>query len=600
MNALRKYIKNPKIRQIMVLFQQHWGRMEIGRQSAEMAYYVLLALLPTLLLLGNIIPLLPLPREQVLSYVEMALPLEVSNTLTPILEQYLNSGSSGVVSFGLVLSIWTASKAFNVFQNVLNQVYNTKMRKNFIVHRIFSFVIAFLLVAMIAFVAFLFMFGRYIRDFFEEFLSIQLDFITAFENFRWIVAFLIIAIIMTVIYYVVPNVRWSFKYSLPGAAFATIGFLLISQLFSLYVGVAGNQAIGNSAIGVVITLLIALVPGYTTIGIASFWVLIVLRFLLGVAEAGFFPGVVLYLTYWFPAAYRARVNGLFMTSFAIAGAVGGPIAGAIMNGMQGVGHFANWQWLFILEGIPSLLAGFAVLLYLPEKPANAKWLTAAEQTAVAQAVAAENAEGHKHASFGDALRNYRVWLCAAIYFCIVSGNATIAFWAPSIIKEIGFTNNLTIGLVSAIPFIAGTLAMVWNGIHSDKTGERRMHSAIAGLIACTGLIVTGLSLHNAPLALVGLTIAAIGILAAFPVFWSIPAAFLAGTAAAGGIALINSIGNLGGYIGPTIFGSLKDKMGNDVYAVMFLASLAVVAFLLVLFMRHDSRAEGFEIKAQPH
>ncbi|HRF52078.1 MAG TPA: YihY/virulence factor BrkB family protein, partial [Trichococcus flocculiformis] len=248
MNALRKYIKNPKIRQIMVLFQQHWGRMEIGRQSAEMAYYVLLALLPTLLLLGNIIPLLPLPREQVLSYVEMALPLEVSNTLTPILEQYLNSGSSGVVSFGLVLSIWTASKAFNVFQNVLNQVYNTKMRKNFIVHRIFSFVIAFLLVAMIAFVAFLFMFGRYIRDFFEEFLSIQLDFITAFENFRWIVAFLIIAIIMTVIYYVVPNVRWSFKYSLPGAAFATIGFLLISQLFSLYVGVAGNQAIGNSAI----------------------------------------------------------------------------------------------------------------------------------------------------------------------------------------------------------------------------------------------------------------------------------------------------------------------------------------------------------------
>ena len=256
MNALRKYIKNPKIRQIMVLFQQHWGRMEIGRQSAEMAYYVLLALLPTLLLLGNIIPLLPLPREQVLSYVEMALPLEVSNTLTPILEQYLNSGSSGVVSFGLVLSIWTASKAFNVFQNVLNQVYNTKMRKNFIVHRIFSFVIAFLLVAMIAFVAFLFMFGRYIRDFFEEFLSIQLDFITAFENFRWIVAFLIIAMFLAFTYCVVPYVPWSFDCSLPGAAFATVGCLLISQLFSLYVGVAGNQAIGNSAIGVVITLLL--------------------------------------------------------------------------------------------------------------------------------------------------------------------------------------------------------------------------------------------------------------------------------------------------------------------------------------------------------
>ncbi|MGA9517828.1 MAG: YihY/virulence factor BrkB family protein [Trichococcus sp.] len=256
MNAIRKYIKNPKMRLIVGLFQDHWGRMEIGRQSAEMAYYMLLALLPTLLLLGNIIPLLPVPREQVLLYVGMAFPQEVSNTITPILMQYLSSETGEVVSLGLILSIWTASKAFNVFQNVLNQVYNTKMRKNFIVHRIFSFVIAFLLVAMIALVAFLFMFGRYIRDFFEEFFSIQLDFITAFENVRWIGAFLIISVIMTVIYFVVPNVRWSLKFSVPGAAFATIGFLLISQLFSLYIGVAGSQAIGNSAIGVVITLLL--------------------------------------------------------------------------------------------------------------------------------------------------------------------------------------------------------------------------------------------------------------------------------------------------------------------------------------------------------
>ena len=312
----------------------------------------------------------------------------------------------------------------------------------------------------------------------------------------------------------------------------------------------------------------------------------VLRFILGVVEAGFFPGVVLYLTYWFPAAYRARVNGLFMTSFAIAGAVGGPIAGAIMNGMQGVGHLANWQWLFILEGIPSVLAGFAVLMYLPEKPQNAKWLTPAEQQAVTQAVAAENAEGHKHASFGEALRNHRVWLCAAIYFCIVSGNATIAFWAPSIIKEIGFSNNLTIGLVSAVPFIAGTLAMVWNGLHSDKTGERRMHSAIAALIACVGLVFTGLSLHNAPLALVALTVAAVGILAAFPVFWSIPAAFLAGTAAAGGIALINSIGNLAGFVAPYMIGALKTSTGSLSSGLYFVAALEfLAAFLVVLFVK---------------
>ena len=143
---------------------------------------------------------------------------------------------------------------------------------------------------------------------------------------------------------------------------------------------------------------------------------------------------------------------------------------------------ANWQWLFILEGIPSLIAGIFVLLYLPEKPANAKWLSAAEKQAVTQALVAENTSASKHMSLKDACSDYRIWLCAGVYFCIVSGNATIAFWTPSIIKEIGVQGNLQIGLISAIPFIAGTLAMIWNGIHSDKTGERRMHSAIATLI----------------------------------------------------------------------------------------------------------------------
>ncbi|AKZ64221.1 MFS transporter [Herbaspirillum hiltneri N3] len=316
---------------------------------------------------------------------------------------------------------------------------------------------------------------------------------------------------------------------------------------------------------------------------ASFYVL---RFLLGVFEAGFFPGVVLYLTYWFPAQRRARVNGLFMTSFAIAGAVGGPIAGTIMSQMEGVGHLANWQWLFILEGIPSLIAGVFVLLYLPEKPANAKWLSVAEQQAVTQALVAENTSASKHLSFKDACSNYRVWLCAAVYFCVVSGNATIAFWTPSIIKEIGIKGNLQIGLISAIPFIAGTLAMIWNGIHSDKTGERRMHSAIATLIASVGLILTGLTLGNAVMALCALTLAAIGILAAFPVFWSIPAAFLAGTAAAGGIALINSIGNLAGFVAPYMIGALKTSTGSLSSGLYFVAALEFLAsFLVVVFVK---------------
>lgn len=312
----------------------------------------------------------------------------------------------------------------------------------------------------------------------------------------------------------------------------------------------------------------------------------ILRFFLGVFEAGFFPGVVLYLTYWFPAQRRARVNGLFMTSFAIAGAVGGPIAGLIMSRMEGVGHLANWQWLFILEGIPSLIAGIFVLLYLPEKPANAKWLSVAEQQAVTEALVAENTSASKHISLKDACSDYRIWLCAAVYFCIVSGNATIAFWTPSIIKEIGVQGNLQIGLISAIPFIAGTLAMIWNGIHSDKTGERRMHSAIATLIACIGLIVTGLTLGNAVLALCALTLAAIGILAAFPVFWSIPAAFLAGTAAAGGIALINSIGNLAGFVAPYMIGALKTSTGSLSSGLYVVAALEFIAsFLVIVFVK---------------
>ncbi len=314
----------------------------------------------------------------------------------------------------------------------------------------------------------------------------------------------------------------------------------------------------------------------------------ILRFMLGVFEAGFFPGVVLYLTYWFPAQRRARVNGLFMTSFAIAGVVGGPVAGFIMSAMDGVGHLANWQWLFIMEGIPSLIAGFFVLLYLPEKPSDAKWLSTAERQAITQALQAENNVAGKHLSFKAAFSNYRIWLCAAVYFCVVSGNATIAFWTPSIIKEIGIKGNLNIGLLSAIPFIAGTLAMIWNGIHSDKTGERHLHCALATLVASIGLVLTGLALGNAVLALAALTLAAIGILAAFPVFWSIPGAFLAGTAAAGGIALINSIGNLAGFAAPYMIGALKTSTGSLSSGLYFVAALEFAAsFLVIVFVKKN-------------
>ena len=307
----------------------------------------------------------------------------------------------------------------------------------------------------------------------------------------------------------------------------------------------------------------------------------ILRFLLGAFEAGFFPGVVLYLTYWFPSARRARINGLFMTSFAIAGVVGGPIAGFVMSVTSGLDGLANWEWLFLIEGIPSVLAGFAVLAYLPRKPDDAKWLTEGEKALVKAEVAKDAADPGKHSSLRHAF-NARVWLCAAIYFCVVSGNATIAFWTPSIIKALGVQGNFTIGLVSAIPFIAGTVAMVWFGSHSDRTGERRMHCVVASVIATAGLIGTGYLIDQPTLALIALTVAAVGILAAFPVFWSLPAAFLTGTAAAGGIALINSIGNLAGFVAPYMIGWLKDSTGKLSAGLYFVGALELGAAVLIL------------------
>lgn len=315
----------------------------------------------------------------------------------------------------------------------------------------------------------------------------------------------------------------------------------------------------------------------------------VMRFLLGVFEAGFFPGVVLYLTFWFPADRRARINGYFMTSFAIAGVVGGPIAGFVMSAMSDVEGLTNWQWLFVIEGIPSVLAGFAVLAWLPEKPENAKWLNDSERAIVSRDVELEKRDPAKHSSLRDAF-NARVWLCALIYFCVVSGNATIAFWTPSIIKELGVQGNFQIGLISAIPFVLGTVAMVWNGIHSDSTGERRMHSILASIVACVGLMGTGWLLHSPVLALCALSVAAIGILAAFPVFWSLPAAFLTGTAAAGGIALINSVGNLAGFVAPYLMGWLKDKTGSlasGLYSVGLMELCAAVLVLLFIKIKRD-------------
>lgn len=308
----------------------------------------------------------------------------------------------------------------------------------------------------------------------------------------------------------------------------------------------------------------------------------VLRFLLGVFEAGFFPGVVLYITYWFPMARRAKINGLFMTSFAIAGVVGNPLAGFIMSVMSDVGGLANWQWLFIIEGIPSVIAGICVLLYLPDRPHNAKWLTPEEQKVITEDVAKDNDVQGKESSIKAIFKEPALWLCSAIYFCIVAGNATIAFWSPSIVKSLGIDNNLTIGLISAIPFIFGTFAMVWWGANSDKTNERKYHTCIATLLAGIGLIMTGFFLSNAIAAMIGLVIASMGILAAFPVFWSLPSFYFVGGAVAAAIAVINSVGNLAGFVAPYMIGFLKTKTDSLASGLYFVGALELLAVILIL------------------
>jgi MFS family permease len=369
-----------------------------------------------------------------------------------------------------------------------------------------------------------------------------------------------------------------------GAGIFFIGYFIFEVPSNLLMArIGAKRTLGRIAIlwGIVSTLM------FCVHSVTSFYIV---RFILGICEAGFFPGVILYLTYWFPIARRARANGLFMASFAVAGVVGGPLAGVIMTSMSGVGGLADWQWLFIIEGIPSVLTGLFILAYLPDGPEKAVWLTVEEKKRVARALESDSAASTGHHSFGSAMRSPRVWICTAIFFCLVAGNATLAFWVPSIIKAIGVKSVLNIGLISAIPFVAGTIAMIINASHSDKTNERRLHCAVAAIVAALGLAATGHFLSNGPVALLALTVAASGVLAAMPVFWSIPAAFLRGTASAGGIAVINCFANLAGFVAPFVIGSLTARTGVLSSGLYFSAGLECVAALLVLLLMRARKA----------
>ncbi|MSQ60294.1 MAG: MFS transporter [Betaproteobacteria bacterium] len=315
-----------------------------------------------------------------------------------------------------------------------------------------------------------------------------------------------------------------------------------------------------------------------------------LRFWLGVAEAGFFPGVILYLTYWFPGARRAKMVALFMTAIGVAQLVGSPVSGAIMQFTDGAYGWRGWQWLFLLEGVPSVIIGILVFVIMHDGPKSTPWLTQDEKNLLIKRVEEDNAAkrqlGRRH-GFIDAFKDGRLWALALVYFAMATCFYAVGFWMPTIIQELGIDKKdlLKVGLVSMIPWGASIIAMIYWGTHSDRTGERRWHCATGFLVEMVGLLVLAVAHHSPVISIIGLTLITIGWAGCVVTFWSLPTAFLSGTAAAAGIAWINSVGNLGGYFGPDLIGTIRTAAGGAAEAAFFaLAGLAFVGALIVILL----------------
>ena len=316
----------------------------------------------------------------------------------------------------------------------------------------------------------------------------------------------------------------------------------------------------------------------------------IVRFLLGAAEAGFFPGIILYLTYWFPAQQRGRIVALFMTAIAMSGVIGGPLSGWIMSELNGVNGWAGWQWLFLLEGLPSVAMGIAVLFYLDDSIRSAAWLSSEEKDLLERNIAADQ-KTQAHMSVGQTLRDPRVLLLAALYFCFIMGLYGVSFWLPQLIKGLGVTSLMSIGLLSAIPYGVAAMAMVWVGRSSDTRGERRMHLVVPAVLAALGLALAGQFSGQPVLGMLALTLGTAGVLSVLPVFWTLPTALLGGAGAAAGIALINSVGNLAGFASPFMVGAIKDATGSTTLAMFVLAaSMLLGAALAVLATRRKRGA----------
>ena len=320
-------------------------------------------------------------------------------------------------------------------------------------------------------------------------------------------------------------------------------------------------------------------------GTTSFYTL---RFLLGVAEAGFFPGIILYLSYWFPAQKRAQVTAIFMAAAPISTALGSPISAALLE-MHGMMGFAGWQWMFVLEAVPAVILGVVVLFWLTDRPEKAKWLSEEERGWLISTLQREQAakQGTAQHSVWKGLLDKRVLALSLVYFGTSAGLYTLGIWSPQIIKTLG-VSSMTVGLLNAIPAVMAVAAMVLWARHSDKTGERSWHVIAACVVAAAGLFMAG-STASIVGVILALTIVNCGISASKPPLWSMPTLFLSGSAAAAGIATINSLGNLGGFVGPFMIGLIKQQTGSYTWGLWFVAGLLILSSLVVLWLSASSR-----------
>ena len=317
-------------------------------------------------------------------------------------------------------------------------------------------------------------------------------------------------------------------------------------------------------------------------GTHSFYIM---RFMLGVAEAGFLPGIIYYLSQWFPREQRAKAVSWFMIGIPLSVVFGGPLSGWLL-GFNGHLGFKGWQWLYIVEGLPAVILGFVVLGYLTEQPAGARWLSSEQRQWLSARMREEHleAEGRHRMSFGAALLHPTVWLLALIMFCCQTGSYGLTLWVPTIVKGLSGFSDLEVGLFSALPYIAAALGMILIGRSSDRSGERIMHVAIPTAIGALGFIATGLLSSPLP-AMMALAVAAVGDYGSRGPFWALPGKFLVGGSAAAAIALINSMGAVGGFVGPYAVGYLKDATGSFASPLFLLAGILLAGSAMTLLLR---------------